>query len=118
MRRRTIATSVALVVALSLLAPTRAGGQQAPAEPGTPEAALAGITQLTAGGNHTCALMTSGQVRCWGQNYDGEIGTGQVNDPAQDVSVVLAPTEPGPLTGVVQVEAGTYHTCARLQNGQ
>ena len=31
---------------------------------------------ITAGGDHTCALLTNGSVWCWGSNTDGELGNG------------------------------------------
>ncbi|MGB7540251.1 MAG: hypothetical protein WBM17_17045 [Anaerolineales bacterium] len=31
---------------------------------------------VAVGGNHSCALMRSGDVMCWGANYSGEIGDG------------------------------------------
>ena len=36
--------------------------------------ALGGITQLSAGFKHGCALMPAGAVRCWGANTRGELG--------------------------------------------
>lgn len=50
-----------------------------------------------AGEWHTCALMPSGAVDCWGENSDGQ---------AED--------QPGPYT---QVSAGPYHTCALTPSG-
>jgi hypothetical protein len=34
------------------------------------------VQQLAAGTNHTCALLTSNQVWCWGDNSDGQVGIG------------------------------------------
>ncbi|MEO7109152.1 MAG: hypothetical protein ABI183_01835 [Polyangiaceae bacterium] len=36
--------------------------------------------QIAAGSQATCALMTDGTVYCWGQNYVGELGTGDPGD--------------------------------------
>ncbi len=46
---------------------------------------------------HTCALMPSGGVHCWGRNGDGQ-----------------ATDQPGPYT---QVSAGGFHTCALTPGG-
>lgn len=40
---------------------------------GTP---LSGVTRLFAGYTHVCALLTSGDLSCWGRNNDGELGAG------------------------------------------
>ncbi len=34
---------------------------------------LTGVAAVTAGGRHTCALMTTGGVRCWGRNDLGQV---------------------------------------------
>ena len=66
--------------------------------------------QLAAGLEHTCALLSDGSVRCWGDNQHGALG-------APSSAVVLKP-EPIALSAVVQIAAGEgMHTCARLQSG-
>ena len=70
------------------------------------------VSQLAAGGEHTCALLDSGKVRCWGLNVDGQLGyahTSPVNALyAAEVSVGEAAAE---------LVAGRDHTCARLATG-
>ncbi len=72
--------------------------------------------QLAAGAGHTCALLATGKVRCWGRNESGQLGYGNVtkigdNEPpasAGDVDVG------GP---VAKITAGEVHTCALLADG-
>lgn len=79
---------------------------------------LTGITQIVTGVAHTCALLVNGEVRCWGQNHEGELGAG-VPEPQRRRPVVVSNTSGrGPLTDVVQLTAGFRHTCARLANRQ
>ena len=35
---------------------------------------------LSAGGDHTCALLGDGRVKCWGSNYSGALGLGDQAD--------------------------------------
>jgi alpha-tubulin suppressor-like RCC1 family protein len=35
-----------------------------------------GVVAIAAGGSHTCAVMASGAVRCWGSDASGELGDG------------------------------------------
>jgi alpha-tubulin suppressor-like RCC1 family protein len=79
---------------------------------------LTGVTQLTAGERHVCALLSNGQVRCWGSNVYGQLGAGPVGELSLRPRVVRTPSGPGALTGVTQIDAGHSHTCARLSNGQ
>src|SRR5262245_63065235 len=101
MGRRT-AQVLVLVVVLTLGLPGRTDAtERAPAQ----ESALTGVTQLAAGDLHTCARLSNGQARCWGENDSGGIGDG-TNSPRTRSTVVQNPAGTGPLTGVTQVTAG------------
>ncbi|MBL4684412.1 MAG: hypothetical protein JKY37_07465 [Nannocystaceae bacterium] len=51
------------------------GDDETPAEAGDVDVG-GPVVQVTVGGNHTCALLVSGSVRCWGANSNGQLGYG------------------------------------------
>jgi alpha-tubulin suppressor-like RCC1 family protein len=77
---------------------------------------LTGIVDIDMGGYHGCALGDSGGVWCWGGGEFGQLGTNDTNSYAY-ATRVLAPNS-GYLTGIVDISAGEYHTCAVTDNGQ
>jgi alpha-tubulin suppressor-like RCC1 family protein len=65
---------------------------------------------ISAGGDHSCAI-EGGAAYCWGNNDDGELGTGSTGTG----SVIPVPvTSTGALAGqtLVQIAAGDTDTCA------
>lgn len=117
-RRPTVRGMRRLLVALAVLAalPLTGRAEAQPAPP--PETApLTGVRDVTTGVDHSCALLHSGQVRCWGSSNYGMLGAGDY-DPSPTPRTVVAVTGSGPLTGVTQVAAGRNHTCALLGSGQ
>ncbi len=48
---------------------------------------LAGVTAISAGLSHTCALTTGGVAWCWGGNYQGEVGDGTKTERDRAVPV-------------------------------
>jgi alpha-tubulin suppressor-like RCC1 family protein len=67
---------------------------------------LSGVTAITAGAYHTCALLSTGTVSCWGSNDSGQLGIGINNSRPTPTQVIkLRPS-------VVSVAAGSHHTCA------
>ena len=72
---------------------------------------LAGVVSVSAGGSHSCAVLTSGAVRCWGNNANGQLGTGLTT------SLSFASTNVVGISTATQVSAGTSHSCARLADG-
>lgn len=51
-------------------------------------AGLSGATLLAAGRRHTCAVVNGGGLRCWGDNFYGQLGDGTEVDSPIPVSVV------------------------------
>ena len=81
---------------------------------------LTGVTAVTAGGFHTCAVRTGATVDCWGDNRYGELGTGVVSPVGPYGTTTPTPVVGlggGALTGVAAISLGTYHTCAVLTGG-
>ena len=61
--------------------------------------------KITAGSNHTCALLENNSVKCWGGGY----AMGQKNHPR--------PIDVGELDGdVIDIASGENHTCAVVKN--
>ena len=72
-----------------------------------------GVTQISAGDSHTCALVNGG-VWCWGKGGNGRLGHNET-EPNEDKSI---PTPVAGLTsGVTQISAGADHTCALVNGG-
>ena len=72
-----------------------------------PVLGLSGARRVAAGTFHSCALLGTGRVVCWGHGGFGQLGDGAVEDRP-------APVEVRGLSGVVALTAGEGHTCARL----
>lgn len=74
---------------------------------------VAGITDATdiaVGSGHACAVLATHHVVCWGANFYGQLGTGDMIDHPD-------PTEVVGITNAVEVVAGATHTCARNMDG-
>ena len=69
-----------------------------------------GVAAVSGGGGHTCAVLSDGTVRCWGENDFGQLGNGTTAGATTPVQVTG-------LTGAVDVSAGWRHTCALLGSG-
>jgi len=78
------------------------------------ETDLTGVTDVAAGGFHACALLSNGQVRCWGLNSSGQLGDNTFTE--RHLAVLVQDDEDdeedNPLTGVTDIVAGARHTCA------
>ena len=90
---------------------------------------VSGATALALGDSHACALMSNGQVRCWGANLDGQAGnastfayvlTGKRRSPASTTPPPSppAPFTPAPCTRMAPRAAGAAGTMARSAVGR
>lgn len=57
-------------------------------------AGLQGVTALTAGNDHVCALVADGRILCWGANHSGELGDGTLTSRETPAPVDLGAVEP------------------------
>lgn len=71
-----------------------------------------GVLSLSLGRDHSCALMKSGSVKCWGYNPDGRFGTGSVSESPNAIPADVATLG----NDVAQIDAGSWHTCAVMKN--
>ena len=46
-----------------------------------------GVSVITGGGDHTCALVTTGEVKCWGYNVRGQLGDGTTTNQSTPTPV-------------------------------
>ncbi len=72
---------------------------------------------ITAGGNHTCAVLDDGDVRCWGLGEFGQLGYGTTASIGDNEQVSSA--GPVDLTAgrtAKAITAGAFHTCAILDD--
>ncbi|HVG62755.1 MAG TPA: RTX toxin [Hyalangium sp.] len=75
------------------------------------------VADIVAGGEHTCALLRTGNVRCWGSNAFGQLGYARNDAAIGDNEQPLAIDLDFNGATVRQLAAGANHTCALLTSG-
>ena len=115
-----------------VLGGTMSGFIQAP----LPGCYLSDVASVSAGGEHTCAVLVDTSAVCWGYNQHGELGNGMNFDSTRPVDVcgpfslsagiasccpILLAGGIGPpctpLSGAGAIDAGYRHSCAVMTDG-
>ncbi len=106
-RRLAVAVVVCLLAAL-----TPAVVPLAAAEPGEGTTAVTTQDQarISTGDLHSCAVLDTGEVQCWGANDNGQLGNGTI-------TASTVPRKVAGITTALSVSAGGTHTCALLYGG-
>jgi len=82
---------------------------------------LSGIAQIAVGGadgyGHSCALLASGQVRCWGVNKYNQVGGAGLWSSGSNGISSSTPVVVNGLPAAKSIAAGGWHSCAVLTTG-
>ena len=84
---------------------------------------LSNVVQISSGKLYTCALTSSGGVKCWGYGGNGQLGDGRPSSYSNQyqttypVDVISGKNSTTALTNIVQIDAGTSHICALTASG-
>lgn len=81
----------------------------------TAPVAVSGIsnaTDVVAGVLHSCALLSTGVVQCWGSRLNGRLGSGSSSGSATSPEDVMG------LSDAAAIAGGVNHTCARRTTGR
>jgi alpha-tubulin suppressor-like RCC1 family protein len=79
-------------------------------------ASLGSVTSVAAGGDHSLALTSGGNVWAWGANSSGQLGNGTTSPSSTPVEVKNSAGS-GPLTNIVAIAAGGSFSMALQSNG-
>ncbi len=71
----------------------------------------ANVLEVHAGESHTCAVLATGAVKCWGGNTGGQLGDGTTTMRLTPVDVI------GMASGTVHVVAARDHSCSVTETG-
>lgn len=96
------------------------GGEEVPVEVGIAPVAVLNVsnaTQISAAAGTTCARISDGSVRCWGDNTSGQLGLTKV--PAtSDFDLHASPSVVALEVPATRVDVGARSVCAVAQDGK
>lgn len=80
---------------------------------------VGGLVRKVVGGfQHTCALLESGAVRCWGRASEGQLGYGNTTQVGDGVGPSISVAGDVPLGfSAIDLCAGRFHNCAVSTTG-
>ena len=97
--------SLLALLALTILAPRPAPASANP---------LTGVSQVSAGVFHSCAVTATGNAKCWGNNFFGQLGDGG-SGPGSSRTTPVDVIYVG--NNVAAISLGGLHTCALTTAG-
>ena len=122
-RNRTLIVVTTIIAMSGILSVHRvvadSAGTSATQADGSPTQIAALARYLDAGDAHTCAVLNGGELKCFGANTAGQIGSGgtvALGDATSEIGDALAAVSLGAGRSVRAVSAGNLHTCAVLDN--
>ena len=74
-----------------------------------------GVERVFAGFQNTCALMTNGDIKCWGANKMGQIGDGRTSRASDPVPALV--TNVGATSNLKTLTIGTDAICMLVDKG-
>ena len=66
---------------------------------------------------HACVVLDDGNAVCWGDNSNGELGDGTLNDVYASESPTLVYLPPGISSSIVTMALSAHSSCALFDNG-
>ena len=69
-------------------------------------------TSIAVGGQFSCAVLTDGTVKCWGENIYGQLGNGTTTPQTS-----TTPVDVSGITTATSIALGHAHACALLTDG-
>jgi alpha-tubulin suppressor-like RCC1 family protein len=97
---------------------TTIGDDETPASAGVLDLAGRTVVTLSTGEVHSCAVLNTGVVRCWGSGSDGRLGYGNTTTIGDNENPgTVGPVDFGGGLNAMGVSAGGSHSCATLTNG-
>src|SRR5690554_2685964 len=78
---------------------------------------MTGAIKISAGENHTCALLAGGNVKCWGSNSNWQLGNTELNTQNKQASSTAVDVDVADLQGVKAISVGNTYSCALLGAG-